>query len=654
MTYDELHKQLDEEYDRIIVETLRQLAKKKPLTRQKLAKALFEANKRYWTARLALLDDSAVYDAERISRIVGTAYSNAAIELSDQVRRVFSGYQSAFKLTRKGAEDLLEHVVYDRSIADNLRTMAAAVPDSEEKARIMAELSAPAYRYRMQRAEQIAKNAQETLESIAKFEVRTDRTFMQTEIEKAYNISLDEAQRLPPSDAVIIDLSGQSPQNTGYMPRAEEPVRDFTPTTDRGIMDSFTLVNDKAVKEIIDHEWEDGNFSERIWSNTDELAREVKQVLLEGELTGASEAKMAAKIEERFQVGMHKARRVIRTESNYCINQSELKGMKDAGFDEYEFISLGEEAEDVCDTCDDLDGQRFRIADAVVGVNCPPMHPFCRCKVTTPQETLEDIQADIDRMLEGRSIDDIERELDRQIAEQNALPENTDNTTEQTQSEKFSTLNSVEQSAEENSQEQLTTSENGGIIEYDGVHAIAGVSGKPYVPYNFEPKIHKSVQEAFNDEFTKAQEKFGTISTIRGVNILNDRSSDEGAYNDNSGFISLRHSEKKDALKTMGQIAQQMYKEGKWSTGDPHHVMRHEIIHALQAEHKANDPNWVNKETKILDIMHKALLGEDGYSMPSSYAKEDKDEFISECGAKSYMKNPGKTANEVMNIIIGE
>ena len=54
------------------------------------------------------------------------------------------------------------------------------------------------------------------------------------------------------------------------------------------------------------------------------------------------------------------------------------------------------------------------------------MHPFCRCKATTPMETKEDIQADIDRLLDGRSIEDIERELDRQIAEQNAL------TTEQT------------------------------------------------------------------------------------------------------------------------------------------------------------------------------------------------------------------------------
>ncbi|MBR1831553.1 MAG: minor capsid protein, partial [Ruminiclostridium sp.] len=116
--------------------------------------------------------------------------------------------------------------------------------------------------------------------------------------------------------------------------------------------------------------------------------------------------------------------------------QAELKGMKDAGFDEYEFISLGEEAENVCDTCDDLDGERFKISEAAVGVNCPPMHPFCRCKVTTPQETLEDIQADIERMLEGTSIEEIEQRLDQMIAEREALPESD------------STLNSAQESAE--------------------------------------------------------------------------------------------------------------------------------------------------------------------------------------------------------------
>ena len=127
MTYEELHTQLAEEYDRIIAETLRRLRRKKPLTREKIAKALFKANKAYWTARLALLDDDAVVEAERVARALAVPYAHAAEELSNQVRRVFSGYQSAFNLTQKDAEELLEHVVYDRSVAENLRTMAAAM-----------------------------------------------------------------------------------------------------------------------------------------------------------------------------------------------------------------------------------------------------------------------------------------------------------------------------------------------------------------------------------------------------------------------------------------------------------------------------------------------------------------------------------------------
>lgn len=421
MTYEELKKQLDAEYDRIIDDTLHRLAKKTNLTRQMIAKALMEAEKAYWTYRLALFDTTALVEAERVAKAIAIPYAHAAQELADQVRRVYSGYRSAFELTQKDANDLLQHVVYNRSIADNLRTMAAALPEGDEKTRIMAEISAPAYRYRMQRAEVIAKNAQETLESIAKNEVKTDRVFLQTEIEKAYNITIDEALKLPPSDAVIVDLAQQAP-SPGYMPRAEQAIKDFTPTTERGIMDSFSLVNEKAVKEIIDHEWKGSNFSGRIWSDTDALAREVKEVLLEGELTGASEAKMAAKIADRFQTSMYKARRVIRTESNYAINQAERKGMEAAGYDEYEFITIGENGDNICDTCDDLNGEVFKFSEAAIGVNFPPMHPFCRCKITTPRRTEADIQADIDRLLGGMSMEELANRLEA-LAEKRGLIE---------------------------------------------------------------------------------------------------------------------------------------------------------------------------------------------------------------------------------------
>ena len=462
MNEEDIRAQLEAEYDRVIKETLQKLYRSKPLNRAKITAALMAANKAYWTARLALLDNDAVYAAGRVSGALAMSYYYAAEDLAEQVQHVYAGYRSTFNLSQKAAKELLDKVVYDRPIAESLQRIADAMPAGEERNRILAEISAPAYRYRMQRAEQIAKNAQEACENIARGEIAIDRQFLQTEIEKAYNISLDGALSEPPSGEIADMLSGDVvldrpvPAQPLEMPRADEPVQDFTPTDDRGIMDSFSVVSTDHAREIMENRWSGESFSERIWSNTEDLAQEVKQVILEGELTGASEAKMAAKIRDRFTVGMHEARRVVRTEHNYCINQAELKGMKDAGFDEYEFISLGEEADNVCHTCDDLDGERFKIEDAVVGVNCPPMHPFCRCKATTPMETKEDVQADIDRLLDGRSIEDIERELDRQIAEQNALPETVESTAEATQPESYSTLNSVQESAEKNTSGDLS------------------------------------------------------------------------------------------------------------------------------------------------------------------------------------------------------
>lgn len=192
-----------------------------------------------------------------------------------------------------------------------------------------------------------------------------------------------------------------------------------------------------------------------------------------------------------------------------------------------------------------------------------------------------------------------------------------------------------------------------GIMNTNGIHAIGDKDAKLYIPYSFEPKVHKTVQAAFNSEYSKAVERFGTINTIRGVNVLNDNSSDEGLYNDNSGWISLRHAEKKNGLKTMLQIAQQKHKDGKWSTAEMHHVMRHEIGHAIQAEHEANDPEWALKKTKIFDVMQKAQANEEGFTLPSSYSANNIYEFMSECIAASYKKKPSKTVNRVVEIIIG-
>ena len=100
-----------------------------------------------------------------------------------------------------------------------------------------------------------------------------------------------------------------------------------------------------------------------------------------------------------------------------------------------------------------------------------------------------------------------------------------------------------------------------------------------------------------------------------------------------------------------------MNKSGEWSTAHYLHAIRHEIGHAIQLEHKLNDPLWAEKYAKICKIYDKLNepIDKKGvtYSV-SKYAMKNVDEFISECIAKSMTKKPGVLVNKVVKIIKGD
>lgn len=165
----------------------------------------------------------------------------------------------------------------------------------------------------------------------------------------------------------------------------------------------------------------------------------------------------------------------------------------------------------------------------------------------------------------------------------------------------------------------------------------------------FEKGVTKEVQETFNNELENMQKKFGKVTTISRVGILNSKNStDYGAFYDNSGELLLRFANKKNALSEHEQKAQKMKKSGEWSSAHPLHTFRHEIGHAIQLEHKLNDPLWDDKLEKIIDIMEE-VNPED----VSLYGFTTLDEFISECIAESMTKKARATSKRVARIIRG-
>ena len=143
-----------------------------------------------------------------------------------------------------------------------------------------------------------------------------------------------------------------------------------------GLAFSFDAVPKAKVEQILKNPWIGEHYSARIWGNTQELAKVLKEELLTGILTGKAGWKVSDAISSRMAVGSMEARRLVRTESNYVANQSELESYKECGVEKYEFLAtLDLRTSDICAA---KDGLIVDIDKAVPGENVPPLHPWCR------------------------------------------------------------------------------------------------------------------------------------------------------------------------------------------------------------------------------------------------------------------------------------
>ena len=131
----------------------------------------------------------------------------------------------------------------------------------------------------------------------------------------------------------------------------------------------------EAIKKIIEYPYAGKMFSDRIWDNKDALVKYIQQDLTVGIIRGDSIQKMARQLKKDLNVLYYQAERLVRTETNYAMNQAHLKGYKDSGVvEKYEFLAAHDKR--TSKLCRDLDGQTFELSKAVVGENYPPMHPF--------------------------------------------------------------------------------------------------------------------------------------------------------------------------------------------------------------------------------------------------------------------------------------
>lgn len=146
-----------------------------------------------------------------------------------------------------------------------------------------------------------------------------------------------------------------------------------------GSTPEFSQLNTKTIDQILNTKFNGQNYSERIWGNSDILAGSLQSRLAQAIATGQAPAKTIREIQDRFGVSQSSAARLVRTETNFFENKAELQAYKEMNIDKYVFVAVLDGR--TSPMCQEHDGKIYTTKEATQGVDCPPLHPYCRSTI---------------------------------------------------------------------------------------------------------------------------------------------------------------------------------------------------------------------------------------------------------------------------------
>ena len=143
---------------------------------------------------------------------------------------------------------------------------------------------------------------------------------------------------------------------------------------------TFNAIASNKMKQILMSDWSGANWSERLWKDREKVGKKLTEVLEKGIPQGTSLQKMSRELRDLTGQSFNNAFRLIRTETSHIDGQVTLEGYKQAGkelgLEYYEYDAFLDTR--TSSICRELNGNRFKVSEAEVGVNYPPMHPNCR------------------------------------------------------------------------------------------------------------------------------------------------------------------------------------------------------------------------------------------------------------------------------------
>lgn len=149
-------------------------------------------------------------------------------------------------------------------------------------------------------------------------------------------------------------------------------------------------LNEPALKELINTPFNGRNYSQQVWGNTDDLARDFRDVLKRGFIRGDDVRSMAGELAKKYNVARSRAQTLIRTDGTAIVNRSAIKRYEESGLEFYHIsVQMDNRTSQICKRIHSED-KRYRIDEFETGVTAPPFHYNCRSAVIPDEEELDE------------------------------------------------------------------------------------------------------------------------------------------------------------------------------------------------------------------------------------------------------------------------
>lgn len=299
-------------------------------------------SEKYWEERALALEQEMMKDSLAYRERILKAYEKATKDIQKEIEQIYRVVMANSKMTRQELDSLMS-TRETQEYYERLRKQLANIQDTGERRKLLAEINAPAYDYRISRWKALQTSIDVHLKELEVTQIRAGEQAIQQAYEDGYFKSVFEVQKKV------------------------------------GFYFSFDKLPKKAVDLALHTPWKEAAFSKNVWGDVDKLRGVLDEMLPAALMSGRSINKVAQELSTAMEKGIGVAMRLIRTELNRYHNEAAFISYQNMGITKYRYYATLDKK--TCKKCGKWDLKVIPMGEKKTGFNFPPIHPNDRCTV---------------------------------------------------------------------------------------------------------------------------------------------------------------------------------------------------------------------------------------------------------------------------------